>query len=172
MSAIATLAATGASLAALGWLAATDPKRRRAFRLSLAPVQPRARNAAWALALLPGALVPLASGGAGFVLWLGAVSVAGWGLAAMPPDDSLTRLRSAALEALRERLARLAARLGGHTRALRARLPAPAAKPEGDAAARIARLEARVSELEAELMARRATSRSAATVEHATRVAC
>ena len=101
MSALATLGGTALSLAALGWLAANDPKRRRAFDLAAHP-GPRRAGVAWTLAFLPGLLVPFWSGGAGLVLWLGAVSVAGWVLAAVSPDRSAAWLRS-----LRTRLATL-----------------------------------------------------------------
>ena len=80
---LATVGAVGVSLAALGYLAATDPKRRRAFRLP--EVAERWPGVAWALVLLPGLLVPLASGGAGFVIWLGASAIGGWGVAAGAP---------------------------------------------------------------------------------------
>ena len=103
MSLLATLAAISLSLAALGYLAATDPKRRRAFRLP--PPYRRRAGAAWAAALGPGLLLPYWSGGAGFFVWLGAASVAGWILAAVSP------VRSAAMrEMLNERL--LAVRAG------------------------------------------------------------
>lgn len=84
MSAAATLGAVGVSLAAIGYLAVTDPKRRRTFRHPEAG-RPRAA-VGWTVALLPGVLVPFASGGAGFVLWLGTTATAGWVLVALPPD--------------------------------------------------------------------------------------
>lgn len=80
---MATLAAVGVSLAAIGYLAVTDPKRRRTHRQPA--VAARLSGAAWALALLPGALVPFASGGGGFVIWLGATATLGWLLVAMDP---------------------------------------------------------------------------------------
>jgi hypothetical protein len=86
---VATLGAVGLSLAAIGYLAVTDPKRRRAFRQGEAGR--RWAPAAWAAALVPGALVPFASGAAGFVLWLGATATAGWMLVGMEPG----RLESA-----------------------------------------------------------------------------
>jgi hypothetical protein len=56
VSALATCIAVGASLAVLGQLAATDPKRRRAFRLP--PPERRRAELLWTAALLPGALLP------------------------------------------------------------------------------------------------------------------
>jgi hypothetical protein len=81
---MATFSAVGVSLAAIGYLAVTDPKRRRAFRQ--AEVGERRALVGWAVALLPGALVPLASGGAGFVLWLGATATLGWLLVGIRPE--------------------------------------------------------------------------------------
>ena len=80
---MATLGAVGVSLAAIGYLAATDPKRRRAFRLP--KVAERRPRLAWTLVLLPGVLVPIWSGGAGFVLWLGASATLGWLLVGLSP---------------------------------------------------------------------------------------
>ena len=87
----ATLGAVGVSLAAIGYLAVTDPKRRRAFRQ--AGAGERRAAAGWAVALMPGVLVPWASGGGGFVVWLGATATAGWLLVGMQPE----RLESARL---------------------------------------------------------------------------
>lgn len=155
MSAGATVVATGVSLGALGWLSATDPKRRRTFGIE-AGSQPAPRWA-WALVLVPGVLVPFWSGAAGFVLWLGAVSVVGWALVAVPPGrmPALDRclVRGAELaEAARRRLGGLAQRL---------RLPGV---PDGWAVASArrgtgvadAQVEARLAALEAEVAALRA----------------
>lgn len=80
---MATIGAVGISLAAIGYLAATDPKRRRTFRMPEVAV--RWPRLAWTVALLPGLLVPSWSGGAGFVTWLGATATLGWILVALPP---------------------------------------------------------------------------------------
>ena len=93
MSVAAALAATGLSLAGLGWLSATDPKRRRAFGLA-APTTERPARAVWALVPLPGMLVPFWSGAAGFVIWLGATSVLGWVLVAVPPGWIAARIHA------------------------------------------------------------------------------
>jgi hypothetical protein len=82
------------SLAAIVWLATTDPKRRRSFHLG--PRRGRRRTGlAWTIVLLPGLLVPFGGGSAGFVLWLAVVSVVGWGLAAIPPDRPAALLAAA-----------------------------------------------------------------------------
>jgi len=80
----ATFAAIAASLAGVGYLAGTDPKRRRAFRLP--PAARSSPRLGWALVLAPGVLLPFAAGGAGFTVWIGAVSVVGWAIAALPPE--------------------------------------------------------------------------------------
>jgi len=90
---MATLGAVGVSLAAIGYLAATDPKRRRAFRQPAVPK--RWPRLAWTLVLLPGVLVPMGSVGAGFVIWLGASATLGWLLVGLSPKRlGLRRWRS------------------------------------------------------------------------------
>ncbi|MFO1210737.1 MAG: hypothetical protein U1E40_16225 [Amaricoccus sp.] len=86
------------SLAALGHLASTDPKRRRVFHRP-APRRRRA-GAAWAAALLPGAAAAAVSGAGGFFVWFGAVSVCGWALAAARPGQATELCR-----AVRDRIA-------------------------------------------------------------------
>jgi hypothetical protein len=87
------LLATGVSLAGLGWLAATDPKRRRAFRLP----RPERRRAAWGWTgvLAPGALAAALGGAGGFLVWFGATSAAGWAVAALPPGRAAELAREA-----------------------------------------------------------------------------
>lgn len=135
MSLLGVIAPTGVSLAALAALAATDPKRRRAFRLPplAAPPAPRLL---WTAALAPGLLATFAGGGGGFVLWFGAATVAGWGLAALSPDRT---------ERLAQTIARAQARLSWRRRP---------AHPKAGA------LERRVATLEAELTALRAQLRT------------
>lgn len=154
MSVLATLVGTEVSLGALGWLSATDPKRRRTFGY-----KPAARPAprwVWALALVPGLLVPVWGGAAGFVLWLGAVSAVGWALVAVSPQRlSAAEGRVAAgWEAVRDRLAPLVRGGVAGGQALVARLrPPAAARPAHGAGveARLAVLEAEVAALRAEL---------------------
>jgi hypothetical protein len=138
---LATVAAVGVSLAALAHLAATDPKRRRAFRLP--EPAPRRPGVVWAAALLPGLLLPVSAGAGGFFVWLGAVAVLGWAIAALSPN------RSAALGQLllktRARLEPLLRSAGeGWRRALR--------PPQDRALAqRVRELEAEVAVLKARL---------------------
>lgn len=150
MSVLAVLAATVASLGALGCLAASDPKRRRAFRRS--PPTRRAPRLGWAAVLAPGVLAVVAGGAGGFVIWFGAVSVAGWALVAISPD------RFAALEM---RLSEGRRRLARATGSAKARIM-PLARSAAGAAGwrpgggRMAALEARIAVLEAEVARLRA----------------
>lgn len=140
--AASTIAAVAVSLAGVGYLAGTDQKRRRAFRLpSAASANPRL---GWALVLLPGVILPFAAGGGGFTIWIGAVSVAGWAIAALPPE------RTAGLG---RRCAALVDRLAAFRPALPIRLPQASA---AGADSRITMLEARIEALEAELARSRA----------------
>jgi hypothetical protein len=84
MSLLAVLAGSAASLAALRYLASTDPKRRRAFRLP--PPKERHPRAAWTAVVASGALVATIAGAGGFFVWLGAVTVLGWAIAASRPE--------------------------------------------------------------------------------------
>jgi hypothetical protein len=150
------LAGTAVSFAAIGYLAATDPKRRSAFRLP--PVPRRHPRLAWTALLVPGLAVAGLAGGGGFLAWFGAVTVVGWAVAAVRPDgsgtlglalaDGLARLRDLSAEAV-QRLRAIAARLVALRPALLARA-STARDPD-----RVAALEARVSALEAELAALR-----------------
>jgi hypothetical protein len=85
---VATAAAVGVSLAALAHLAATNPKRRRAFKLPESA--PRRPHVAWAAVLLPGLLVPVWADASGFFVWVGASSVLGWVIAAVSPYRTAT----------------------------------------------------------------------------------
>jgi hypothetical protein len=149
MSVLATAAAVALSLGSLGYVAATDPKRRRAFRQP--PARRRHAGAAWALALSPGALLPVASGAGGFCVWLGAVAVGGWAIAATPPGRMPGRqAASAAAETLRARLVPMA--VAGRAALRRALSTARRLVATADG---LATLERRVRELEAELAAMR-----------------
>ncbi len=84
MSILAAVAAVAASSAALAYLTVGNAKRRRVF--GLPPLERKAWQTRLAIAgVLAPAVALLYDGGAGFVIWCGAVSVIGWGLAAMPP---------------------------------------------------------------------------------------
>lgn len=90
MTVIVTLAAIGLSLAGIVLLTATDPKRRRVFGLPDAKHRPAAL--ACLLILAPGVALLIAGQSAAFVMWLAAVPLAGWALAAIPPG-ALSRKR-------------------------------------------------------------------------------
>ena len=154
MNALLTLLGIAVSLAALLWLSFTDPKRRRAFARPAYP-GPRRPGLAWSVALSPGPLLASVAGGPGLVLWLGALTVTGWGLVAIPPgrggavSDRLDR--GAAW--LGARLAAWGRGLGAGLAALRRRLDRSSeatAAPSG-LADRVAALERKVMALQTEL---------------------
>lgn len=81
-----TLSALIVSLTGLAHLAATDPKRRRAFKL---PIRHRRfARSALTLVFVPGVVLLLAGQGAAFVIWLGAATVAGWLVALRVPSGT------------------------------------------------------------------------------------
>ncbi|MFT3974234.1 MAG: hypothetical protein QM699_12520 [Amaricoccus sp.] len=132
----ATVVAIVASLAGLAYLTGTDPKRRRAFRLP--PAASSHPRLGWAAVLGPGIVLPVFAGGGGFTIWIGAVSVIGWAMAALPPER--TALVGRRCAALVDRIA-----------AFRPARPAWPMRPATDD--RVAALEARVRALEAQLAA-------------------
>lgn len=158
MSALATLGGIGVSLAALGWMAAVDPKRRRVFHLPARPVA--SRRTGWIIALAPGLVVPFLSGAAGLVLWLGAVSVAGWALISIPPGQG-ARIPPAldrGWARLRARIGALSRRARGFGSGIASRWGSawrPGSEQGADTraglVARVARLEGRIVDLEAEV---------------------
>lgn len=85
MSILAIVAAVAASTAALAYLALGNAKRRRVF--GLPPLERKVWQTWLAISgvLAPAVFLLNSGGGAGFVVWCGAVSVTGWGLAAMTP---------------------------------------------------------------------------------------
>ncbi|WP_116367028.1 hypothetical protein [Parahaliea mediterranea] len=75
-------------LSSLGfaWLAAVNPKRRRVYGLARpAAPAPWQKLAMALLVLAPGVLLLLCGQVAGFVLWLGAITVIGWVVALRRP---------------------------------------------------------------------------------------
>ena len=144
MTVLVTLGALAVSLAALSWLATTDAKRRRVF--SLEPVERDLWQVWCALILVsvPGVLLLVAGNGAAFTVWIAAVTVLGWVLAAVTPD----------------RIATVRSIIGrGATAALRVLNAATGwIIAVGTLPGRIADLEHRVVDLEAELARDRAKS--------------
>lgn len=160
MSTLATTAAITLSLAGLGWLNATDPKRRRAFGMKPLPGA-RPIRAIWTAVLLPGILMPVWSGGAGFVLWLGATSVLAWALIALPPGKlPVPRLAAPRLSLSAAALTRGWSRLRA---TVAATPPFRRAAPAETAtlATRVARLEAELADLRDALRADRFSSEAA-----------
>lgn len=82
MTAVLPLSAVAVTLLGLAYLTATDPKRRRAFKL---PPHRRLVLPAFVLVLAPGVVLLVFGQGAAFVMWLGAVTVLGWLVAARAP---------------------------------------------------------------------------------------
>lgn len=77
MTAGITLAAIAVSLLAIAYLSATDPKRRRSFKLQ--PHKGRRHViTACLLAFAPGFALLISGQSAAFVMWLGTVSLLGW----------------------------------------------------------------------------------------------
>ena len=83
MTAILTLAALAATLTGLVHLAASDPKRQRAFKLQ--PPRRRFALPACLLVFAPGVALLAFGQAAAFVIWLGATTVLGWLVAARAP---------------------------------------------------------------------------------------
>ena len=137
MSILAIVAAVAVSTAALAYLALGNAKRRRVF--GLPPLERKAWQTWLAIAgvLAPAVFLLYGDGGAGFVVWCGAVSVTGWGLAAMSPAQAA---------AVAHRVIDGTAATG---RTLRAVIRAAHGTEDTDA--RLDRLEHRIAALEAAL---------------------
>lgn len=148
MSGLAAVPALAVTLVALGWLTVTDPKRRRAFRRPTFTGRRRVA-VAWMVVLLPGVLLLATGEAAGFLIWMGAASVAGWAMAAIPPARA-ARIRRSLDRPLRRARSAIAA-LAGLLERLR---PVPAYAVD-----RIDALERRVAMLEAALGGRAAGGR-------------
>ena len=147
MDTLTIIAGLCISTAALAYLAHTDPKRRRVFGQ---PGYQRPRRVWSPLLVLsaPGVWLLTSENGPGFAIWLGALTVIGWGVATTNP---------ARAEAWRE-TARASLNITGRVvilgwsnlvsgvRSVRAGM-----KLVRDGTERIALLEARVDQLEAEI---------------------
>ena len=66
------------SLMGLGYLALTDPKRRRIAHVPKQSPVVRIASLGWSVVALPGAVLLLLGEVSAFVCWLGAITVAGW----------------------------------------------------------------------------------------------
>lgn len=75
-----TLACILLSAAALALLGVTDAKRRRAAGAMSGSPSPTARRTLAATALAPAVALAWAGQASGFVIWLGALTLAGWAL--------------------------------------------------------------------------------------------
>ncbi|MEM6480555.1 MAG: hypothetical protein AAF681_01820 [Pseudomonadota bacterium] len=73
------------SLAGLGYLAATDPKRRRIFKQSKIERRPFAWPARIAT-FAPGLYLTIIGHWSGLSIWAGAVTTVGWAMVAIQPD--------------------------------------------------------------------------------------
>lgn len=147
MPAVAVIVALCMSVAVLAYLAHTDPKRRRVFG---EPAYEKPRHVRLSLGLLavPGILLLWAGDGAGLTIWLGALTVLGWGVAAVSPQGA---------ERVRSRVAAIAGQSGARIVSGWRRLADALGAVVGAVAfmrhapGRIAALEERVADLEAAL---------------------
>lgn len=160
MSALGTTLAIAVTLAGIGRLAATDPKRRRSF--DLPPFRGNRQVAlAMTAVLLPSVLLLAIGSGADFVAWLGAVSVAGWAVAAVSPRRTKRAMRWLAAGAswcrdradrFRDAATRIVAMRSRRRPPAAVRVVSAAHAGGGDATAeRIEALEQRMAALEAAL---------------------
>jgi hypothetical protein len=132
-----TIGAVAVSLACIAYLAAGNAKRRRVFGLPPL-VRPRSQTGlAGSGVLAPAVFLLYAGDGAAFVAWCGAVSVAGWAIAAASPAQATALGR------------RMSGGMAATGRILRAAIQA--ARGAEDTDTRLARLELRVEALEAAL---------------------
>lgn len=80
-----TLLSCFVSALCLVWLARYNPRRRRAHGLPKVDHTIFASRILLVLSIAPGVALLLLGHSAGFVLWLGAISILGWWVAAFPP---------------------------------------------------------------------------------------
>ncbi|MEM9248835.1 MAG: hypothetical protein AAGB05_09095 [Pseudomonadota bacterium] len=175
MSGLVIAGLTGLSLAGLGYMAVTDPKRRRVFR------QPPLTGRRWlwparVAVFAPAAVLVALGHWSGLMIWAGAVSVLGWAMAAVRPDGyalaatnahaalygALIQLQQT-LGALRPTLALVGERADRVLARLRKALPSRSAAPTADVTSHtavIAALELRICELEAQVAALTASAAS------------
>lgn len=163
MTAWLSLLSIAVSAVALTYLRATDAKRRRLF--GLVPVPRRFPIAAKLAVWLPGIALGLLGDVAALVIWMGATTVVGWGIASLTPQivTSAAQAARVVLAVLAAQASLLTDRARSMARSLRRGIEAVAtAEHDGDGKNKIALLEARIAELEAEIARRDAAMR----VEH------
>ncbi|MEM7058159.1 MAG: hypothetical protein AAF557_11260 [Pseudomonadota bacterium] len=140
-----SIAAIAISMVGLTHLAFTNPKRRRT--LSQEQVQLRrivpARCAVW----IPGIVLAVLGEAAAFVIWIAALTVLGWVLAAAP--ISTQDLIKEQLDAVKQYVGAMLGRLGGAGRSLVRRIQLALASEE--TLAKVSHMRARIEHLERRL---------------------
>ncbi|MEM9765468.1 MAG: FlxA-like family protein [Pseudomonadota bacterium] len=164
MTAWLSLLSIAMSALALAYLRATDAKRRRLF--GLPPVTRRFAPVAKLAIWLPGVALGLLGNVAALVIWMGATTVVGWGIASLTPQIVMSAAQSARSmrAALAAHTSSMSNDVGSMVRSMRRGLAAAAATEndgEGEKK-KIALLEAQIAELEAEIARRDAAMR----IEH------
>ena len=84
---LATLGACALSAFGLAWSASRDAKRRRVYRLPVLRVRTRDRWLRGLLVLAPGFALLWTGDTAGFTIWLGVLTLAGWCVALIRPQS-------------------------------------------------------------------------------------
>lgn len=153
MDTLTVIAGLCISTAAVAYLAHTDPKRRRVFGLPEFERQ-RWTKASLAVLLAPGILLLVSGNGAGFTIWLGGLTVIGWGVAATTPARAET-WREIAWTRL-TRTIRIVVR-GRSNLVLAVRRVRAGILFLCDGAERVAALEARIDQLESEVRGNKPT---------------
>lgn len=159
----------GLSLGGLGYLSATDPKRRRIFGQSKVEHRPLLWPARLAT-FLPGVVFVVVGHWSGLTIWAGAVTTLGWAMVAVPPNR-YREARALISKSLRHASERGGPFLSGFTKTtadatkymwgqltagskrLATAFAGFASTPSGSDADKIARLEARIADLEGRLNA-------------------
>lgn len=147
MHTLTVIAAVLISVAVLVHLARSDPKRRRVFGLPDYEGR-RWTKASLAILAAPGLLLLVSGDAAGFTVWLGALTVTGWGVAALSPQRSaaLGNAFTRAFGHAGGALTAAATGVGDFIRTIQG-----LHRAFQDSTTRIDALEMRVAELEAEL---------------------
>lgn len=150
-----------ASIAGIALLASADAKRGRAAGLKRAPLAPPVAWAARVLIFAPGLVLAGLGAWSPFAIWIGTVSVIGWGLAAMPVGG-WTMVAAASRRGCESALGHVARDIRGA-----AVLAKQAIAALTSASHRLRQLEARVEALETELSRLKSTQNQTADREAA-----